>query len=111
MPDLQGWVWISTLTRTLALCEYQGVNVISIRTIRQFARVHPDAADELDRWYRTASRARWKSLLDVRGNFGDADQFRALLIFNVRHNTYRLIVKVDYRANLLMVKEFISHKE
>ena len=87
------------------------MNVISVKRIRQFARVHPDAADELDPWYRAASKSRWRSLPDVRGNFGDAGQFRSLLIFNVRHNTYRLIVKVDYCANLLMVKEFIIHKE
>ena len=41
----------------------------------------------------------------------DADQYKSLLIFNVRHNTYRLIVKVDYRAKLLMVKAFLTHKE
>jgi mRNA-degrading endonuclease HigB of HigAB toxin-antitoxin module len=34
-----------------------------------------------------------------------------MLIFNIRHNYYRLIVKVDYRAKLLMVKEFLTHKE
>ncbi len=39
------------------------------------------------------------------------DQYRSLLIFNIRHNYYRLIVKVDYRAKLLMVKEFLTHKE
>ena len=33
------------------------------------------------------------------------------LIFNIRHNYYRLIVKVDYQAKLLLVKEFFTHKE
>lgn len=42
---------------------------------------------------------------------GGPDQFRNLLIFNIRHNTYRLIVKVDFRAKLLMIKEFLKHKE
>jgi mRNA-degrading endonuclease HigB of HigAB toxin-antitoxin module len=36
---------------------------------------------------------------------------QSLLIFNVRHNYYHLIAKVDYRAKLLMVKEFLTHKE
>jgi len=45
----------------------------------------------------------------VRQEFPDADQFKSLLIFNIRHNRYRLIVKVDYRAKLLMVKEFLTH--
>jgi mRNA interferase HigB len=87
------------------------VNVISRRTVREFAAAHADAADELDRWFALARRARWRSLMDVRGTFTDADQFKSLLIFNIRHNSYRLVVKVDYRANLIMVKEFLTHKE
>lgn len=87
------------------------MNVISRRTLREFATAHADAADELDRWFAIARKAEWRSLLDVRRAFADADQYRSLLIFNIRRNTYRLIVKVDYRANLLMVKEFLVHKE
>ena len=34
-----------------------------------------------------------------------------MLIFNIRHNYCRLIVKVDYGAKLLMVKEFLTHDE
>ena len=53
----------------------------------------------------------WQDLSAVRLQFPDADQFKSLLIFNVRHNNHRLIVKVDYRAKLLMAKEFLTHKE
>lgn len=87
------------------------VNVLSAKTIKRFAAEHADAADELFGWYRSASRAKWQSLIDVRQVFTDADQFKSLLIFNVRHNRYRLIVKVDYRAKLLMVKEFLTHAQ
>lgn len=85
--------------------------MISLRTIRRFAAAHPEAADELIRWYRVASKARWNSLVDVRSTFPHADQFRSLLIFNIRHNAYRLIAKADYRANLVMVKELLTHSE
>jgi mRNA interferase HigB len=87
------------------------VNVISRRTLKEFASAHADAADELDRWFAVARRSRWRSLLEVRQTFADADQYRSLLIFNIRHNAYRLIVKVDFQANLIMVKEFLKHKE
>ena len=43
--------------------------------------------------------------------FSDADQYKKLLIFNIRRNAYRLIVKVDYRARLLMIKAFLTHKQ
>jgi len=54
---------------------------------------------------------RLRDVHEVRLHFPDADQYKSLLIFNIRHNYYRPIVKVDYRAKLMMVKEFLTHKE
>ena len=85
--------------------------MISAAAIKRYASRHADAADELFRWYKAASHALWRDLSEVRLHFPDADQYKALLIFNIRHNYYRLIVKVDYRAKLLMIKEFLTHKE
>ena len=87
------------------------MNVISAAALKRFAAHHPDAADDLWKWNRTARHAVWRDLREVRQHFPDADQFKSLLIFNIRHNYYRLIVKVDYRAKLLMVKEFLTHRE
>lgn len=87
-----------------------GVIVIGAATIRRYAALHADAAGELLRWNKAASHAVWRDLTEVRLHFPDADQYKSLLIFNIRHNYYRLIVKVDYRAKLLMVKEFLTHK-
>ena len=95
----------------LALCEHGGVNVISSTAIKRYAALHADAAEELLRWNKAASHVIWRDLNEVRLHFPDADQYKSLLIFNIRHNYYRLIVKVDYRAKLLMVKEFLTHKE
>ncbi len=94
-----------------AVCEHLGVNVISTSTVKRFAALHADAAEELMRWNKTAGRSNWRDLNDVRQCFPDADQHKSLLIFNIRHNYYRLIVKVDYRAKLLMVKECLTHGE
>lgn len=87
------------------------MNVISAAAIKRFAAHHADAAEELLRWNKTASHVVWKDINEVRSHFPDADQYQSLLIFNIRHNRYRLIVKVDYRARLLMVKEFLTHQE
>ena len=87
------------------------VNAISSTTIRRYAPLHTDAAEELWRWNKAASHTVWRNLNDVRLHFPDCDQYKPLLIFNIRHNYYRLIVKVDYRAKLLMVKEFLTHEE
>jgi mRNA interferase HigB len=87
------------------------LNVISATTIKRYAALHADATAELLRWKKAASHAVWRDVHEVRLHFPDADRYKSLLIFNIRHNYYRLIVKVDYRAKLLMVKEFLTHKE
>ena len=89
----------------------ENVNVISAATIRKYAALYADAAEELIGWNKAASRGVWRDLNGVRESFPDADQYKSLLIFNIRHNYYRLIVKVDYRAKLLMVKAFLTHNE
>ncbi len=58
-----------------------------------------------------ARKATWNTLVDVRADFKDVDQIGSMLVFNIRHNMYRLIVTVDYRSRLLMVKELLTHKE
>ena len=86
--------------------------MISSTTIKRYAALHADAAEELLRWNKAATHAVWRDINDVRLLFPDADnQYKSLLIFNIRHNYYRLVVKVDYRAKLLMIKEFLNHKE
>lgn len=87
------------------------MTVISSTTIKKHAAIHADAADELSKWNKTARNVVWRHINDVRLHFPDADQYGSLLIFNIRHNYYRLIVKVDYQAKLLMIKEFLTHKE
>jgi mRNA-degrading endonuclease HigB of HigAB toxin-antitoxin module len=87
------------------------VKIISATTLKRYAALHADAANESLRWSRTARSAIWRNLHDVRQHFPDADQYKSLLIFNIHHSYYRLIVKVDYRAKLLMVKALHTHNE
>ena len=67
----------------LALCECQGVHVISSTTIMRYAALHADAAAELLRWYKAASHAVWRDVNEVRQHFPDADQYKSLLIFGI----------------------------
>jgi len=87
------------------------VTVVGKTRVKELQRLHSGASEELGGWYLVAKKAAWKNLIDVRGDFTDADQVGKMLVFNVRHNQYRLIVKVDYQSKLLMVKDLLNHKE
>lgn len=85
--------------------------MISHKLIREFSRKHADSRTPLDDWYRIARRARWNSLLDVRAVFPTADAVGKLTVFNIGGNKYRLIVKIDYRSKLILMKSILTHAE
>ncbi len=70
-----------------------------------------DVKEEALAWYSIAVKAEWKSLADVRETFADADMVGELLVFNIRHNRYRLIVYPAFRRLTLYVKALLDHRE
>jgi mRNA interferase HigB len=88
------------------------VNVISKRGLhRLFKGKSSEVADELLAWFKTATGADWATLQDVRQSFPDADQVGEVLVFNIRHNRYRLVVTVFYPARTIYLKALLTHKE
>jgi len=90
------------------------VNVISKRGLADLAkakRADSGTLIELEVWYRTARAAGWRSLVDVRKDYTDADQVGSALVFNIRNNRYRLIARVEFSKRLMFVKALLTHKE
>ena len=90
------------------------MNVISKRGLMELAeskKVDSETRSELKTWFRAAHAAAWRSLMDVRKDFPATDQVGTALIFNVRHNRYRLIARVQFSKRLVFVKALLTHKE
>ncbi len=74
-------------------------------------KVDEATIDELRKWYKIARGAEWRQFEDVRFHFGDADQVGEVIVFNIRHNQYRLITCIDYRSKRIFVKALVTHKQ
>jgi len=59
----------------------------------------------------SAKQARWSSFDDVRRAFPAADMVGKLAIFSIKGNHYRLIVRMEFQAQRIYVKEFLTHAE
>jgi mRNA interferase HigB len=70
-----------------------------------------DTRFELVSWYSVARGASWTCLADVQRQFPAADQVGRVLVFDIRHNRYRLIARADFRKQKLYVKAVLTHKE
>jgi len=53
------------------------MRVFSLKRLREFWQIHPDAEVPLRRWYRDARREAWRSIHEVRVLYPHADGVRA----------------------------------
>ena len=68
-----------------------------------------DLSAALDVWYRIAKKAEWSSLADVRQIFASADAVGKYTVFNIKGNSYRLIVEINYRSGRIFVRHVLTH--
>jgi mRNA interferase HigB len=93
--------------------------MVTRKHLEEAMEAHKDAADELKKWRRTVTAARWRSLEEVRTIFKDADDGNDYVIFNIRHNRYRLITVVHYVKTIegkqtkghVHIRSFLTHQE
>jgi mRNA interferase HigB len=62
-------------------------------------------------WHKVASQAEWQNLVDVRKVYPAADFVEPYTVFNIKGGAYRLIVKIEYRWQMIFVKNLLTHAE
>ena len=87
------------------------MRVISKRALREFWERHPDAKKPLQAWYDDALRANWKTSAEIKRTYGNAS-FLAdnRVVFNIKGNDYRIIVKVHYDQGHLYIRFVGTHR-
>ena len=87
------------------------MRIIARRNLMQAARAHGDCVSLVERWYRVARSASWKSLVEVRRVFPHADLVGDKTVFNIKGNDYRLIVHINYELQIILFKHLLTHAE
>jgi len=77
-----------------------------------FYRKHADSKPALEAWLVEADDANWTSPQDIKKRYRSAD-FLAdnRVIFNIKGNHYRLVVKVRYQNGIAVVEWVGTHAE
>jgi len=87
------------------------VHVISRKRLLEATNRHGDLSAPSDIWYRVAKRAEWSSLDEVRRTFPTADAVGKYTVFNIKGNSYRVIVEINYRSRRIFIRYVLSHAE
>lgn len=90
----------------------QIMRVIALRTLREFWEREPNAKTGLELWYKKITARYWANPNELIAAFPGADTVgNNLIIFNIRRNDYRLIVKFEYEIQLCFIRFIGTHKE
>ncbi len=82
------------------------------KRLQKFWEEHPDAKNSLDAWYRDAQQADWKRPSDIKAIYGNASILSDnRVVFNIKGNDYRLIVKIHYNRQRVYIRFVGTHSE
>ena len=88
------------------------MHVVSVRTLRDFWQTHADAEQALKAWFREAEAANWAAFDDIKARYRSADVIPGnRVVFNIKGNNYRLIVKIHYNTGRLFIRFVGTHAE
>lgn len=86
--------------------------IIAKSTLRVFWERHAASEQHLKTWYDTAKSAQWFSPNDVKKSYANASILKdSRVVFNIKGNSYRLIVKFNYEKQWAFIRFIGTHAE
>lgn len=92
------------------------MRVIARKTLRRFIDTLTGSKDQkavksaLESWFHEANRADWISPADVVKAYANASIVGSdRVVFNIKGNSYRLVVAINYRRRIVFIKWIGSH--
>jgi len=88
------------------------VQIIAIKTLKEFWKKHPDSEQPLRAWYAETKNADWKKPGDITRLYRSASVLENnRIVFNIKGNNYRLVVAINYDYRVVYIRFIGTHKE
>ena len=88
------------------------MRIIALKTLQQFWEKNPTTKGPLLAWYREVLKEDWCMPPKVKEKFRSASIVgNSRVVFNIKGNRYRLVVKINYPARIVYVRFIGTHAE
>ena len=88
------------------------MRIIAKRTLREFWERHANAEEPLLAWYREVVKEDWDTPAKVKEKYRSASIVGDnRVVFNIKGNDYRLVVKIHYQYRVVYVRFVGTHAE
>jgi mRNA interferase HigB len=86
------------------------MNIVTRRTILYYINEYPLAANSLKTWYDELSKNEYKNFNELKNIYGNASIIaNNRVVFNIKGNSFRLIVSFNFETRNLYVIWFGTH--
>ena len=88
------------------------MRIIAKKILRDFWDTHPASEQQLKSWYQETLKAEWTGPRQIKKEYPTAS-FLAdnRVVFNIKGNHYRLIVKISYDYQMVWIRFIGTHAE
>lgn len=88
------------------------MRVVALKVLREFWVRYPDAKPHLEAWVDETRKANWMQPTDIKAQFRGASILKKRrVVFNIKGNSYRLVVAIAYRFGAVYIKFIGTHSE
>ena len=87
------------------------MRIIKRGALEQFWQRHPDAKASLESWYAVVRTANWRTPVELKQVYRNADLVGRRTVFNIAGNKYRLIARVNYQTQRVFVLYLLTRAE
>jgi mRNA interferase HigB len=112
MPGDPAYNNISHFGNYFYLCKKAVLRIIAKKTLRDFWQKHPDCEQQLKTWYLESSKSNWISPKEIKIEYPGASFLQGnRVVFNIKGNTYRLIVRINYSYGIIWIRFIGTHAQ
>jgi len=88
------------------------MRIIAKSTLRDYWLKNKEVEQSLLSWYKVANKAKWSNFNQVKEQFGTCKVLgNDRIIFKIKGNKYRLIVKISFENQLIWIRFIGTHSE
>jgi mRNA interferase HigB len=86
--------------------------IIAKKTLKEFWEILPDCEQYLKTWYTIARTSDWKSPVEIKKAYASVSILKDnCVVFNIKGNSYRLIIKFNYERQWAFIRFIGNHNE
>lgn len=88
------------------------MRILNLPLLEAFKQDHADVRGQLDAWRDEVERNTWLTTQDIKQRYKSADFLPDnRVIFNIKGNSYRLVVQVRYCNEIVLIEWVGTHAE